>query len=101
MPSSHPLPPSCHWFPRLASALDPRPAPRLAWLLVGAVLAGGRRTVTSWVRAAGPRAACRPCSTTAAAAGKRDLTAAHPAHEVVEPLVAGADRLTFAPDDTP
>jgi hypothetical protein len=53
MPSSHPLPRSCHWFSRLASALDPRSAPRLAWLLVGAVLARGRRTVTSWVRAAG------------------------------------------------
>ena len=34
MPSSHPLPTSCHWFSRLASALDPRSAPRLAWLLV-------------------------------------------------------------------
>src|SRR5215213_4819739 len=52
MPSSHPLPASCHWFSRLASALDPRSAPRLAWLLVGAVLARGRRTVTSWIREA-------------------------------------------------
>ena len=39
MPSSHPLSPPCQWFSRLASALDPRSAPRLAWLLVGAVLA--------------------------------------------------------------
>jgi hypothetical protein len=71
MPSSHPLPPSCHWFSRLASALDTRSAPRLAWLLVGAVLARGRRTVTSWVRAAGLSDEYRPCYTTVAAAGRR------------------------------
>ena len=63
MPSSHPLPPSCHWFPALASALDPRSAPRLAWLLVGAVLARGRRTVTAWIRAAGLSREYRPCYT--------------------------------------
>ena len=102
MPSSHPLPPSCHWFSRLASALDPRSAPRLAWLLVGAVLARGRRTVTSWVRAAGLSDEHRPCYTAVAAAGKRtDLMAAHLTYEAVKPLVAGADRLTFALDDTP
>jgi hypothetical protein len=102
MPSSHPLPPSCHWFPRLAAALDPRSAPRLAWLLVGAVLARGRRTVTSWIRAAGLSGEYRPCYTTVAAAGKRaDFLAARLAHEVVKPLVAAADRLVFALDDTP
>lgn len=102
MPSSHPLPASCHWFSRLASALDPRSAPRLAWLLVGAVLARGRRTVTSWIRAAGLSREFRPCYTAVAAAGARtDLAAAHLAREVVKPLVAGADRLTFALDDTP
>src|SRR3954471_385515 len=102
MPSSHPTPPPCHWFSALASVLDPRSAPRLAWLLVGAVLARGRRTVTSWIRAAGLSAEFRPCYTTVSAVGKRtDLTAAHLVHEVVKPLVAGADRLTFALDDTP
>jgi hypothetical protein len=102
MPSSHPLPASCHWFSVLASALDPRSAPRLAWLLVGAVLARGRRTVTSWIRAAGLSGEYRPCYTTVAAAGTRtDLAAAHLAREVVKPLVASADRLTFALDDTP
>jgi DDE superfamily endonuclease len=102
MPSSHPLPPSCHWFSRLASALDPRSAPRLAWLLVGAILARGRRTVTSWIRAAGLSGEFRPCYTAVCAAGKRtDLIAAHLAHEVVKPLVATTARLTFALDDTP
>ena len=102
MPSSHPLPPSCQWFSRLASALDPRSAPRLGWLFVGAVLARGRRTVTSWIRGAGLSGEFRPCYTTVAAVGTRtDLMAAHLAHEVVKPLVAGADRLTLALDDTP
>ena len=102
MPSSHPVPPSCHWFSRLASALDPRSAPRLAWLFVGAVPARGRRTVTSWIRAAGLSGEFRPCYTTVAAVGTRtDLIAAHLAHEVVKPLVAGANRRTFARDGTP
>ena len=102
MPSSHPLPASCHWFSRLASALDPRSAPRLAWLLVGAILARGRRTVTSWIRAAGLSSEYRPCYTTVAAAGRRaDSIAALLAHRVLKPLVAGAARLTFALDDTP
>src|SRR5436305_3744123 len=101
MPSSHPTPPPCHWFSRLASALDPRSAPRLAWLLVGAVLARGRRTVTSWIRAAGLSGEYRQCYTTVSSAGKRtDLIAAHLAHEVVKPLVAAADRVTLALDDT-
>jgi hypothetical protein len=53
MTSSHPLPDPCQWFARLASVLDRRSAPRLALLFLGAVLARGRRTVTSWIRAAG------------------------------------------------
>jgi hypothetical protein len=58
--------------------------------------------VTSWIRAAGLSREFRPCSTTAAAAGKRaDRIAARLAHTVVKPLVAGAARLTFALDDTP
>ena len=102
MASSHPLPPSCHGFSHLASVLDPRSAPRLAWLLVGAILARGRRTVTSWIRAAGLSDEYRPCYTTVAAVGKRaDRMAARLAHLVVKPLVAGAARLTFALDDTP
>ncbi|SRR5581483_557049 len=102
MPSSHPLPTSCHWFSVLASVLDPRSGPRLAWLLVGAILARGRRTVTSWIRAAGLSDEYRPCYTTVAAAGKRaDSIAARLLNGVVKSLVAGAARLVFAIDDTP
>jgi hypothetical protein len=58
--------------------------------------------VTSWIRAAGLSAEFRPCYTTVSAAGKRaDAVAARLAHAVVKPLVANADRLTFALDDTP
>jgi hypothetical protein len=93
---------SCQWFSRLASALDPRSAPRLAWLFIGAILARGRRTVTTWIRAAGLSREYRRCYTTVAAAGKKagDI-AARLIHEVVKPLVAGQERITLALDDTP
>lgn len=102
MTSSHSAPPTCHWFCRLASPLDRRSAARLVQLLLGAILARGRRTVTSWVRAVGLSREFRPCYTTVAAAGKRaDSIAARLLHEVVKPLVADTNRLTFALDDTP
>jgi hypothetical protein len=102
MTSSHPRPAPCQWFARLASALDRRSAPRLALLFLGAVLARGRRTVTSWIRAAKLSVQYRPCYTAVAAAGKKaDSVAARLALETVKPLVAGADRLTLALDDTP
>jgi hypothetical protein len=86
----------------LASALDCRSAVRLARLFLGAVLARGRRTVTSWIRAAGLSGEFRPCYTTVAAAGKRaDRIAGRLAWTAVRPLVGDADRLTLALDDTP
>jgi hypothetical protein len=102
MTYSHPLPAPCQWFARLASALDRRSAPRLALLFLGAVLARGRRTVTSWIRAAGLSDQFRPCYTAVAAAGKKaGAIGAHLVLTVVKPLVSGADRLTLAIDDTP
>ncbi|MCA1684085.1 MAG: transposase, partial [Actinobacteria bacterium] len=95
-------PAPCHWFSALAAALDRRSAGRLVRLFLGAILARGRRTVTSWIRAAGLSADFRPAYTTVAAAGKRaDDVAARLARAVVAPRVADADRLTFAVDDTP
>jgi hypothetical protein len=102
MPFSHSTPAPCQWFSQLAAALDRRSAARLALVFVGALLARGRRTVTSWIRAAGLIADYKPVYTTVAAAGRRaDIIAARLAVEVVKPLVAGAGRLTFALDDTP
>jgi hypothetical protein len=102
MAYSHPIPAPCQWFPRLASALDRRSAARLALLFLGAVLACGRRTVTSWIRAAGLSDQFRPCYTAVAAAGKKAGTIAVAlVLTVVKPLVSGATRLTLALDDTP
>src|SRR3954452_7851626 len=102
MASSHPLPVPCQWFSWLAASLDPRSAPRLALLLLGAVLARGRRTVTTWIRAAELSDQFRPCYTAVAAAGTRaDRIARRLLTEVVRPLLKGATRLTLALDDTP
>lgn len=102
MPLSHPTLPAVHWFSLLSGVLDPRSAPRLAKLLLGVLLARGRRTVTSWIRAAGLSGEFRPCYTTVSAVGKRsDPFAARLVHEVVKPLLVGVDRLVFALDDTP
>jgi DDE superfamily endonuclease len=102
MTSSHTAPARCQWFFDLAAALDRRSAARLMRLFLGAVLARGRRTVTNWIRAAGLSADFRPAYTAVAAAGKEaDLVAAHLAGRVVKPLVAGAERVTLAIDDTP
>src|SRR5436190_21944074 len=102
MPSSHPLPVPCQWFSRLAAALDRRSSPRLALLFLGAVLVRGRRTVTSWIRAAKLSDQFRPCYTAVAAAGKKaDSIAARSVTEVVKPLVADTERITLALDDTP
>jgi hypothetical protein len=99
MTSSHPAPAPCQW---LAAALDRRSAPRLALLFLGAILARGRRTVTTWIRAAGLSGRYQSCYVAVAAAGKRsDSIAARLALEVVKPLVKGTGRLTLAVDDTP
>jgi len=78
MASSHLFPALCQWFSRLASALDRRSALRLALLFLGAVLARGRRTVTSWIRVAKLSDQFRPCYTAVAAAGKRADRIARP-----------------------
>src|SRR3954451_15197568 len=102
MTSSHPTPAPCQWFSWLAAALARRSAPRLALLFFGAVLARGRRTVTTWIRAANLSGRYQSCYIAVAAAGKRaDRIARRLLTEVVRPLLAGSTRLTFALDDTP
>ena len=92
----------CQWFPQLASSLDRRSAPRLVLLFLGAVLARGRRTVTSGIRAAGLSTQFRSCYTTVAAVGKKaDKIATQLLLAVVKPLVSQTERLTLAVDDTP
>ncbi len=102
MTSSHLTPAPCQWFSWLAVALDRRSAPRLALLFLGAVLARGRRTVTTWIRAAKLGGQYQRCYVAVAAAGKRaDRIARRLLTEVVRPLLKGATRLTLALDDTP
>jgi hypothetical protein len=102
MTSSHSTPAPCQWFSRLAAVLDRRSAPRLAHLFLGAILARGRRTVTTWIRAAKLSDRYQSCYLAVAAAGKRaDYIARRLLTEVVRPLLKDAIRLTLALDDTP
>ncbi len=102
MTSSHPIAVTCQWFSQLARPLDRRSAPRLALLFLGALLARGRRTVTTWIRAAGLSDRFQSCYIAVAAAGKKaDSIAARLVIEAVKPLIKGAGRLTLALDDTP
>lgn len=102
MTSSHPTPAPCQWFSRLAAALDRRSAPRRALLFFEAVLARGRRTVTTWIRAAKLSDRYQSCYIAVAAAGKRaDRIVRRLLIEVVFPLLKGATRLILALDDTP
>jgi hypothetical protein len=102
MTSSHPDTPSCQWFSRLASVLDPRSARWLGRLLLGAVLARGRRTVTAWIRAAGLSARFHSCYTAVAAVGKKsDHAAARLLNDAVKPLLVDQGRIMLGLDDTP
>jgi hypothetical protein len=66
------------------------------------VLARGRRTVTTWIRAAGLSGRFQSCYIAVAAAGKKAYSiAARLVIEAVKPLIKGAGRLTLALDDTP
>ena len=65
-------------FDDLAHWLDRRSAARLPALLYGALFGKGRRTVTSWFRAAGITDDFRNAYVTVCAAGRRtDRTLAH------------------------
>ena len=102
MTSSHTPVPRCQWFSTLAKALDPRSGRRLAVLFLGLILARGRRTVSSWVRAAGLSNPYRRCYAAAAAVGCRtEHVAMRLLLELLKPLVADASRLVLALDDTP
>jgi len=92
------------WFSVLVDALDRRSAPRLFRLLVGALFARGRRTVTSWFRPVGITTDFRRAYSALWAAGRHAPDLAYRLLGcALKPLmgrVAG-DRLLFALDDTP
>jgi DDE superfamily endonuclease len=87
-------------FAALASWLDRRTAARLPLLLFGILFARGRRTVTSWFRAAGITDEFRPAYTTVCAAGRKTRPMALSTWAAVKPLL-NPRRLTVAIDDTP
>jgi hypothetical protein len=104
MPFSHL--PAClsAWLSQFGDVLDRRSAPRLLLLLVGALFAHGRRTVTSWFRAAGITDAFRPAYGALWAIGRRSAwLALRLLLYVVRPLMLRlpSTRLLFGIDDTP
>ena len=88
-------------FVSFAHWLDRRTAARLPVLLTGLLFAAGRRTATSWFRAAGVTAEFRQAYRTVSAVGRRADSMAITAWYTVRPCVAGARRLVLALDDTP
>lgn len=87
-------------FARLATALDRRSACRLPLLLCGLLLGCGRRTCTSWFRAAGIGHEFRRAYTVIWACGRQAQSIAVCLLPTVDPLLTG-DRLLLAIDDTP
>ncbi len=87
-------------FAALAHWLHARSAQRLPRLLGGLLFASGRRTVTSWFRAAGITEDFRPGYTTVCAVGWHTTSLAARVLPTLQPLLAGS-RLTVAIDDTP
>ena len=86
-------------FERLAHWLDRRSATRVPLLLLGMLLASGRRTVTSWFRAAGVTADFRQNYITVCAVGRRFEDIAISTVLAVKPLLP-RKRLLLAIDDT-
>src|SRR3954470_4851557 len=100
MPLSH-LPPFLHSaFLDLAHWLDKRSAARVPTLLLGILLAHGRRTVTSWFRAAGITAEFRQGHATVCAVGRQAEDVAITAQIAIRPLL-DPRRLLLGIDDTP
>jgi hypothetical protein len=87
-------------FLALARWLDRRSGARLPQLLLGILFAKGRRTVTSWFRAAGIADDFRPAYATVCAVGRRATPMAIGTLLAVKPVLHGP-RLTVAIDDTP
>lgn len=88
-------------FRRFACWLDRRTAARLPLLLAGILLASGRRTATSWFRAAGITTEFRHAYHTIHAVGRKTDHLAQTAWTTIRPCLAKSQPLTLAIDDTP
>src|SRR4051812_16160489 len=91
------------WVVPLTFALDARQHARFSALLAGLLFARGRRTVSSWVRAAGLSQDFRACYGLVWRVGRRAerLARALLVRVALPRLAKGLTRLTFALDDTP
>jgi DDE superfamily endonuclease len=104
MPLSHLPALLSSWFHQLVGLLDRRSAPRFFHLLLGALFAHGRRTITSWFRAAGIGHAFRPAYQALWTVGRRARgLAVRLLLFVLRPRLEQqpGDHLCFALDDTP
>jgi hypothetical protein len=88
-------------FLRFAAILDRRSALRLPVLLLGLLLASGRRTATSWFRAAGIGKEFRCAYRTLYTCGRRTDSLAVAAWSTVSPCLSRCRRLCVGIDDTP
>jgi hypothetical protein len=88
-------------FLRFAAWLDCRTAQRLPLLLLGMLLARGRRTATAWFRAAGIADDFRRAYHAISAVGRRAERLALDAWFVARPRLLRNRRLVLAIDDTP
>ncbi len=88
-------------FARFGSWLDCRSAARVPVLLTGMLFASGRRTVTSWFRAAQITDEFRPAYHTLYALGRRSQEVGLAAWQTVKPCLTGSRRLRLAIDDSP
>ena len=89
------------WVATLAEHLHGRNAWRLQRLVVGVILAQGRRTVTSWFRAAGITRGYRSYYDFLAALGLKVQAIGFSLLDLTTQRVPIGERLTLALDDTP
>jgi hypothetical protein len=98
---SHLPPQLSRVFDSFAAWLDRRTALRVPLLLLGILLARGRRTATSWFRAAGITHEFRRAYHTIYAVGRRTDSLAFSAWTTIRPCLTSSRRLRVAIDDTP
>jgi hypothetical protein len=89
------------FFVALAIGLDYRIAQRFPRLVLGVLFARGRRTVTSWFRAAGITDKFKQAYQDVAAAGRNHHNSAVTVLSATERLLGPEDDLVVALDDTP
>lgn len=89
------------WMAALSAPLDGRLRPKLATIVVGILFASGRRTATSWWRAAGVGSNFRSYYYFLDALGRKVSDCAAALLRIALERLETGDRLTFAIDDTP